>query len=248
MHIINSQFHRFVAATAFALTALFISGCSSAPKVTPQLDQSIKRIGVLSVLPEEMTFRKIGTTVFNNEAVRQPVGQIYNDAAFSAAQSALNKPGRAIIKLDPGVPGKLAAQMRSNSFVINSRAESISKELKAMIASHQLDAVVVIRENFDNDNGLYGIDFFMRTAFGLDQAPVVRAALQTILVDTNVKSLGQSYNPYFVPAQKVGQGRWTYSLKEDLDEQTKAQIIRQSQQGVDFAVKSHLRNLGFTGN
>lgn len=232
--------------SALIAVVLTLSGCAAPAPIVPERMSNLKRVGVLTLLPSELNFRKIGTTVFDNESVLSPVGSSFNDTAFQTVSIGLKSPGRLIVKLNDN-QNLLEKRVRSNVITFDSPAENISTELSKMVAEHSLDTVVIVAQNFDSDRGIRGIEFTMRTAFGANQPPMARAGLTTIVVDSKIKAVAQRYEPAILIVQKPNKTPWTYSLNDDLDVLTKKHIVEIVNEAVAMALKAHLASMGFSG-
>jgi hypothetical protein len=222
---------------------ILVTGCATPTVLTPDAQKGLSRVGVLTLLPNEMVYKKIGTTVFNNEVEKESVGVLFNQAAFNEVASRVSTGDRVVIKLDADT-NALARQIRSGAIVWNSPAERIEGEIRRLVSAHSLDAVILVIENYDSDNGIAGIDFFMRTAFGLNDQPVVRAGIATILVDKNAKSIAQRYRGLSMIVRNQNQAQWSYSLRTDLDPKTKQHIQERASDAITQTVRMQLSAMG----
>ena len=70
---------------ATLILAVLLSACA-APKLSPEQAGTIKRVGVISLMPQEVKYRKIGITVFNNEFKSMPGDEVFNDTARATVE------------------------------------------------------------------------------------------------------------------------------------------------------------------
>jgi hypothetical protein len=228
-----------------ALAVLVGTGCSTTGPMTPERSASIKRIGVVSLLPSELSYEKIGITVFNNEYAKREVGNDFNSAARRSAENALKKLGREVIQVDIDVP-RLAKKLRSGVMYFDSSAEFIKEDLLAAVREHRLDALVVIAQAFDSDNGVRGIRMYFRAGFNEVAAAVLMPDIGIVSVDEKIKRLAYGCcesRPLAV--ERPDGGRWRYKLEENIDATTHAYLSEMIQRNIADTVTVNIRAMGF---
>ena len=145
------------------LLAVMLTACA-APKLTQQQAASIKSVGIVSLLPQELKYRKIGITVFNNEFKSLPVaGDAFNVHARLSAEQYLRQSGKYQVKqIQVSDVNAMAARLNARTLVMSHNVERIDKELADLAKANNVDAVVVIAENFDAERGIFGVTMAMR--------------------------------------------------------------------------------------
>ncbi|MDB5932196.1 MAG: hypothetical protein JWR60_3903 [Polaromonas sp.] len=230
---------------AIFLAALLsmLAACGT-PMMKPDQALAIKKIGIVSLLPSELSYQKIGITVFNNERATRPVDSAFNSAARASAENALKITGRNVMQLEVDVP-TLAKRVRSGAIIFDSSAERIHDELGVLIKKHKLDAIVLILESFDAENGINGIRMFLRA--GLKEINTANAMpdVTTLVVDANIKMLAGQSNRVYFPVARPGGQPWAYRLEENLDVVTHQHVTNLMQKATASAVTQHLQTMGF---
>lgn len=224
--------------------AVLMGACSSNPVSIGGRTETIKTVGVVTLLPSELKYNKIGITVFNNEYRALAVDNAFNEAARKSAQAVLSKGQRKVIQLDVDVP-VLARKLRNSAIVFDSPAEDIREELLQLVKQHQLDAVVIVAELFDRDRGINGVGVAVRTGLGDVRRVVGRADVFTLLVDPNIKkitsqAIGQGFSP-----KRADNQPWSYRLEENLDAQSHQHNAAEMARAVEASVLYHLQDMGF---
>lgn len=228
------------------LSVLALLAACSAPVLKPEQAASLKRIGVVSLLPSELPYEKIGVTVFNNEFASRPVGDSLNVAAREAAERRLVAQGKTVVQLPVDVPA-LAQRVRSGAIIFDSPAERIGKELSAMAAQHKLDAVLLVAQSFDADTGprgVRGVRVYLNAGLREIRSADVRAHIMSILVDPQAKALGAQGRGGVGPATRAKGAPWAYVLEENLDEATHRQNLDMMLRLVEGSVSAQMIGMG----
>jgi hypothetical protein len=210
----------------------------------PEQASKIKTVGIVSLLPAELSYQKIGITVFNNEYAKRPVGDAFNSAARFGAERALKLSGRDVVQLEVDVP-VLAKRIRSGMLHFDSPAEYIQDDLQRLVERHKLDAIVLIIESFDAENGINGIRMFFRAGFGNIETAIGMPDVSTLAVDTRIKRLASGGRAFSFTAKRPDGRPWVYKLEDNLDTATHDYISRLMQSGIEDTVARNVRAMGF---
>ncbi len=205
---------------------------------------SIQRVGIVSLLPSDLRYEKIGITVFNNERTTRPVGDALNAAARMTAERVLHELGRQPVQLVVDVPA-FSSRLRSGVMVFNSPAERIGDELIRLAKANRLDAVVVIAESFDAENGIQGVRIYLRAGMGDIRFAVASGDIMTLIVDTKAKMLAAQGKGTSFAVERSQSQPWKYVLQDNLDGQTEERVKAQMVRVVESVVGQHLRAMGF---
>lgn len=234
---------RVLCGALLSATLMLLTGCG-APVMKPEQASTIKTVGIVSLLPSELSYQKIGITVFNNEYAKRPVGDAFNSAARFGAERALKLSGRNVVQLEVDVP-TLAKRIRSGKLHFDSPAEYIHDELRALVEKYKLDAIVLIIESFDAENGINGIRMFFRAGFGNIETAIGMPHVATLAVDTKIKKLAYGGRGISFTAKRPDGLPWVYKLEENLDATTHDYISRLIQNGIEDTVTRDIRTMGF---
>lgn len=223
------------------LAALLLSACA-APKLTAEQASSIKKIGIVSLLPQEVKYRKIGITVFNNEYKSVPAGDVFNAAARSSAERFLRQSGKYEVKQIEVDVAPMAKRLNGRSMVMSQNIERIDTEIVELAKSNGVDAVIVVGENFDAERGVFGLVMGLRAGLGDVRSAGAMAGLQVAGI-TARKEIFLGWYP------SVGIGRgvsrpegkpWAYKLEDNLDEATHREVMRVMQAAIESEVAAAL--------
>ncbi len=213
------------------------------PVMKAEQAATVRKVGIVSLLPNELSYQKIGITVFNNEYAKRPVGDAFNLAARSSAERTLKLKGREVVQLEVDVPA-LAKRIRSGAIIFDSSAERISDALEPLVKQHKLDAIVLIMESFDSENGINGIRLFMRAGFNDIKTAIAMPDIATLIVDANIKKLAaQGRGIPFAIDRPDGQP-WTYRLEENLDPATNIRITNAMQGAIGVVASQQINAMG----
>jgi hypothetical protein len=243
MHTLQSSRLFFWAKTAIVLLALGgLFGCSTAPiYLEPAQKSQIKRVGVISLLPSSMPVSKIGITVFNNETKMLPVENRFNEAARKGTEDALRNSGKEVIQVEVDAQA-MAKKIRSAAIIFNSRAEMIEAELLEIIKKNKLDAVALVLEDFDYENGINGIWLHLRAGMGDIRHVAAKPDFSTLLVGPDTKILLSRRMYGWFPINRP-KGMWTYNLEESLDKATTDHITSTFITHIEQASASNIRQM-----
>jgi len=232
--------------TLLLLAIVTLLGACSAPVLKPEQAARLHRVGVVSLLPSELRYDKIGVTVFNNESASRPLGDSLNLAAREAAERRLVAQGKTVIQLLVDVPA-LAQRMRSGAIIFDSSAERIGKELSAMAAQHKLDAILVMAQRFDADTGprgVRGVRVYLAAGLGDIRAAEARADIQSILVDPDAKALSHDGYGGVSAAVRSNGAPWAYALEENLDQATHQENVTTMLRLIRSVVSAQMIGMG----
>lgn len=227
------------------LGLLALTGCTAQKLQPTQLD-SIRSIGIVSLLPTELRYTKIGVTVFNNEFQSQPVGDALNEAARTAADAALRKvASRKVLQLRSDVP-RLNARYYAKSMVMSDSTERIQEELRSLAQANGLDAIAVIGEVFDSDQGRGGVRIFLRAGLGDISDAALLPDVVVQVVDRTGKALAVDYlEPIALSAKRPDNLPWEYRLEKNLDAPTRARMLSDMERAISGSVVSKFERVGF---
>lgn len=228
-----------------AVVALVLTGCTAA-KLQPEQQSSIRRIGIVSLLPTELRYAKIGVTVFNNEFKSYPVGDVLNEAVRISAQRSLQRmPNRSVLQLRDGMAA-LSASYYSNSLVMSQATERIQAELSQLAKTNGLDAILVVAEVFDGDQGRAGVRVFLRAGVGKIRSASLMPDVVVHVVDKSGGTLATDYaRAIGVPARRAGERIWEYPLEANLDDSTRARVLADMERALGDNVAFKMERLGF---
>jgi len=225
------------------LAIIFLLTACGTPVIKPEQVSAIRKVGVISLLPVNLAYQKIGVTVFNNEQASLPVGDAFNVAARAGAERELRRAGRTVVQLDADV-AVLAKRIRSATIIFNSSAEQIKDELTKLVQQHQLDAVVLVFEAFDAENGVNGVRLHLRAGFGEIRTVVGRPDVVTLVVDDKISKLAVQSNSGYFSAVRAGGRPWSYRLDENLDASTHELASSSMQKAIETGVAYDLELMG----
>ncbi|MEN9436614.1 MAG: hypothetical protein RIR09_1269, partial [Pseudomonadota bacterium] len=201
----------------------------------------IKVIGVVSLLPDELSYQKFGITVFNNEKTTRPVGEIFNTAARAGVASALSYGERTVIQESVDAP-QLIKSMMSFPGSLDRKLEQINDDLQTLITKDKLDAIVVVVETFDPPKGINGVRVVVRAGMGYITKVEAMPHVAVIVMDKHLNRLGMSEMTASYAVERANDEPWKYTLDENLDGSTLEKINKLMQNalqsGVDQAVGS----------
>jgi hypothetical protein len=239
---------RILFASALAIS---LFGCAM-PVVKPEQAASIKSIGVLSLLPsEELRYQKIGVTVFNNESASRPIQDQLNTSARLGAEKELSSYKNYQIKQMSADTQTLARRLRSFSLIVSSEVEPIRDDVAALAKQSDVDAVVVISERFDGENGVNGLRVLLSAGLGDIKWAVVRPDMNVSVISAKGELLamarvGERYGRSIALAKPDGQ-IWFYQLEQNLDQATHDQAIKVLQGAVAREVANAVQKTGLRG-
>lgn len=142
-----------------------LAGCATTQdRVSPEASSGIKRIGVMSLIGNELRREYVGMTVFGNEHENRDISDWKLDDEYEA------QAGRALAAIGPFETIGLGPERRAAEVFLDIKApqDVIEKRLKAIAERNSLDAIVVVvsRTSGDflaNSNQTFsGIGFFCR--------------------------------------------------------------------------------------
>lgn len=233
---------RFLSTVLLTVVALQLAGCKSPPKAAPR--DPIKVIGLVSLLPDELSYQKFGITVFNNEKTTRPVGEIFNTAARAGAASALSYGERTVIQESVDAP-QLIKSMKSFPGNLDRKLEQINEDLQALIAKDKLDAIVVVVETFDPPNGVNGVRVVVRAGMGYITKVEVMPHVAVVAMDKNLNRLGMLEMTASYVVNRPNDVPWSYVLAENLDAATQETINKLMQNALQSGVEQAVGSVNF---
>ncbi|MFC7286593.1 hypothetical protein ACFQPC_00960 [Herminiimonas glaciei] len=125
------------------LIAIFVSGCA-AKKLSETDEQRIRNVGVVSIIPEDATFQKIGLTVFNNEKTVIDMNGQLTATITSTVNSRLAQSRPQWKVKDIGFEqSALLEKYKTSDGKIPSDPGKIKKDLAQLAKNNGLDAIIV---------------------------------------------------------------------------------------------------------
>ena len=234
---------RTVQVVFLTVVVAMLTACA-VPTMKPEQAAMVRNVGVISLLPTDLVYDKIGVTVFNNERATRPIGDAFNSAARLGAERVLKAGGRTVVPLSVDTRA-LGVQLYSRSLVMRFSSERIQKQLAALAKENKLDAIVLVAETFDSDNGLRGVRLFLRAGFGDIRFATARPDLSTTLVDANGEVIAIKGNAIGVAVERPQRQPWAYSLEENLDAGTNEFVSATMQRIIESVVADRVREMGF---
>lgn len=229
------------------LLALTLTACA-APKLTQQQAASIKSVGIVSLLPQELKYRKIGLTVFNNEFKSLPVaGDVFNAHARQTAEQLLLRSGKYQVKqIQVNDVAAMAARLNARTMVMAHNIERIDQQVADLARENKVDAVVVIAENFNAEQGIFGVTMFLRAGLGDIRFAGALAGIQVAGVTAGKEIFMSDYADPGSSATvtRANDKPWSYKLEENLDDDTHQRVVKAMLPGIGRAIDSAMSKAG----
>ncbi|MFM9880199.1 MAG: hypothetical protein ACKVOO_07305 [Burkholderiaceae bacterium] len=216
------------------ILACLLSACA-APKLSPEQASAIKRVGVISLMPQEVKYRKIGITVFNNEFKSLPTDDVFNTTARATIERYLRRTGKyQVTQIQVDVPG-MAKRLNASSLVMSHNIERINTEVIELAKKNGVDAVIVVAENFDSERGIFGLAMSMRAGFNDIRSSAAMAGLQMFGVTAQKETFMARYPAVGIGTQvsRPDGNPWVYKLEDNLDAATHQQVVNVLQQTIE---------------
>jgi hypothetical protein len=231
----------FVRHLAVLITALLLTACA-APKLTQEQASNIKKIGIVSLLPQEVKYRKIGITVFNNEFKSMPAGDVFNVAARASAERYLRKSGKYEVKQIAVDVAPMAQRLNGREMVMSRAIERIDEEIAKLAKANGVDAVIVVGEYFHAERRVYGLAMSMRAGMGDVRSVEIGAGLQVagVTADKSIFLGWSSWGNNAAIIPRPDGKPWAYKLEDNLDEGTHAEVVKSLQAAIASEVTAAL--------
>lgn len=226
-----------------SLIAFVLAGCGAPVKKAPP-PPPVKRVGIISLLPSDLSYQKFGITKFNNETAKRPVGDVFNVAARAGALSAIRLSSRAVIQLDVDVP-KLARSVQDYPGNLDVKVEQIEEDLLALVEQHKLDAVVLILESFEKGKPVNGIRVVVRAGMGYVDKAEAQPHISMVALDRKGKRLSIVEERSSFLVNRPGDAPWVYALNENLLTATHDHLTKLVQNAIESAVEQGVMSLSF---
>lgn len=235
---------RFFHTVLLSFIVLAFAGCGAPAKKTAAPQPKVNRVGVVSLLPSELSYQKFGVTRFNNEVASRPVGDVFNIAARAGAQSALRVSGRAVIQLSVDVP-KMTRNVQNYPGNLEVKVEQIEEDLQALVEEHKLDAIVLVLETIEKDKPIKGIRVVVRAGMGYITKAEAMPHIAMLALDKKGKRLSMVDVTSSYPASRSSDTPWVYTLAENLDSATHEQLTKFLQTTIESEVEQGVMSLSF---
>lgn len=211
------------------LLALMLTACA-APKLTAEQAASIKTVGVISLLPQELKYRKIGVTVFNNEFKTLPVANdVFNAHARKTAEQLLTQSGKYKVKqiMVNDVAG-MASRLNARTMIMSNTLERIEKEVTDLAKANGVDAVVVIAEQFNSEQGVFGLTMLLHAGMSEIRHNSAMAGIQVTGVTAGKEFFMGRYADPTVSTKvaRPDNQPWNYKLEDNLDPATHNKVVQ----------------------
>lgn len=170
---------------ALIFCTVVLVGCASQPLSQEQL-QAIRSVGVVWLMPDQVTFQKLGVTVFGNEPSTFDMGEPLEPLVVRAVTDRVagTRPKWSVrpVRYDAAA---LLRQARSGGLVFVSDVERIGPDLAGIASADGVDALLVfVPMRWDNAPyfGGEGLGVWRRALPGLD-SPILHANFALHVVD-----------------------------------------------------------------
>ena len=169
--------------TTLALfVVVFLSGCSQAP-ISSEAASSIRRVAIVTLIPEEITISRIGFTVFNNKYVNLNL-----DGALEKTVDLVTRKRLSTTRKDWTVVPisydrqTLIARVQRRTLVMSLSVERVRSELVELAQRNNLDALIVLTSaSYDRPAG-NGLGIWMRTFTSNVSDVTVHANISVVIV------------------------------------------------------------------
>ncbi len=222
---------------------LVLAGCG-APKKKVIPPEPVNRVGIVSLLPSELSYQKFGITRFNNETAVRPVGDVFNVAARNGAMSALRMGTRAVIQVSADVP-RLVKNMQDYPGTLDRKVEQIEDDLLALVEQHKLDAIVLVVESFEKGKPVNGIRVVVRAGLGYIDKAEAQPHIGMIALDKKAKKISMVEERSSLLVKRPDDAPWVYKLEENLLSATHDHLTKQLQTAIESAVEQGVMSLSF---
>jgi hypothetical protein len=165
------------------LGVLVLAGCA-APRLSPQDDAKIARVGILVLVPEQLAYDKLALTVFGNETSTFDVGDRVNEAIRTTAATRLSAARPAWqIKQIRRDRERLVERLRVRSLVMSNELERIEVDLAQLAKDEDVNILLVFKEtNYDRLGGA-GVGVMERSQLVGGPLTLLQGNLGAYLVD-----------------------------------------------------------------
>jgi hypothetical protein len=242
-----SSMHR---ALLLILVALLIPGCASLQPIDRERLNAMERIGVISLLGDEMQIKKVGTTVFNNVEKYEQVGDWKIDEFVKGVvRDEIITNGRLTYVELAGDQQELRQKYfeRERADKI-ANPDSVKNELKQIADAASVDTLVLVvrmatGDPFSDTNQyVYGYGLYHRSFFMYDQTGVFGRAL---IVVKDAKTM-EELRKRGVPSKRVvDDSYWTLEFAQ-LPLEKRQYIENTIKDEMKASLKIQLNRLGLT--
>jgi len=175
----------FLHRLAAVLVAVVLAGCAAQPLSQEQL-QTIRSVGVVWLVPDRITFQKLGLTVFGNERSSFDMGEPLEPLVVRAVTDRLTgtRPTWSVRPLRYDAAA-LLQRVRSGGMALSRDVERIAPDLAGLASADGVDALLVfVPVRWDNAPyfGGEGLGVWRRALPGLD-SPILHANFALHVVD-----------------------------------------------------------------
>lgn len=247
---------------ALVAVSLLAAGCSSVPEqVDANLAASIKRIGIVAVVGDEIELRGVGATVFGNRRDFIPVESMgLNELIYESARAVLVSNGRYTVNRVPA-SSKLFDRMYGwSSQASPVRLDLVKTELGDLAGRCGCDALLLFTRTVQPDliggtnQLLVGLGVYARTVNDEPRSTAVYTAYHSVLLDartlealagaTSTRSPEERYR-YALPWKPIAASAWPRGGKAPTPEQIEI-IGPQIRSLLSESVPNSLKAIGLT--
>ena len=243
---------RFLCTGLLTFLVFLLTACGAPAKKAPP-PPPIINVGVVSLLPSELSYQKFGITRFNNERAVRPVGDVFNVAARAGAEKALRMAKdeklaklsqRTVYQLVVDVPA-MAKNLHSYPGNLTVKVEQIEEDLLALVKQHKLDAIVLVLESFEPGKPVNGIRVVLRAGVGSVGKAEAQPHLAILVLDRNAKILTMAEERSSFVVNRPGDAPWVYTHDENLLSATHDHLTKLFQGSIESAVEQGVMSLSF---
>lgn len=153
--------------------AVLLAGCSTYG-LDPKNADSIRRIAVINLVPDQANIERMGLTVFQNDRRKYDLGRAVDDRVQATVAQRLSRtrPSWELRRIDYDRPA-LATAIDRKTFVWSYDVERIKPQLQQLAQRNRVDVLLVISPTKWDSHPETGIGVWMRTGFS--ESPPVHA-------------------------------------------------------------------------
>jgi hypothetical protein len=232
------------------ITFLLISGCAALQPIDPEKLTAIQRIGVISLLGDEMQIKKVGTTVFNNVEKYEKVGDWKIDEYVkSVVRGEIVDNSRFVyVELTADQQALRQTYFEKERIKKAADAESVKDEMKQIAHTDSIDTLVLVLRMAtgdpfsDTNQYVYGYGLYHRSFLSYEQTGVYGRML---VVVQDVKTMEEMRRRGVVAKKVVDNAYWTEEFAR-LPAGKQQYIEKTIKEEIGSSLKLGLNRLGLT--
>ena len=175
------------------MVVMLLGGCSQAP-ISSEAASSIRRVAIVTLIPEEINVSRIGFTVFNNKQVSLNLGGELGNTADLVTRQRLfvSRKGWTVVPITYDRKSLLDGVQRK-TLVMSLSVERVRSELAELAQKNNLDALVVFTSaSYDRPAG-QGLGVWMRTFTSNVSDATVHANISVVIVRSDGSFAGSAH-------------------------------------------------------